>query len=141
MDAETLELARRAVASPWWTTCSYPRPAAFPATREVVLDHCYPKGGRKCWWYENGTCFAEEPENHRNPHVPGRYRLRGILEDPKPEELIDADILRKCDEHSWRRAVKTDSCAACAAHCGGPLPGVCLAADVVDLKVEDEADV
>lgn len=126
------------------STCDYPLPAAFPLPREDVLNHCYRKGERKCWWYENGICYADEPGNHRYPHVAGRARMRGILQDSLPEEQIDSDILRKCDEHGWRRAPwlieKKDCCAACNAQCNGlQLSDECSIDTGVPLKVNAEA--
>lgn len=119
------------------STCDYPLPAAFPLPREDVLNHCYRKNGRKCWWYENGICYADEPGNHRYPHVSGRLRNRRILEDSRPEEQIDSDILRKCDEYGWRRlpwyTVTQGCCHPCFARCNDVEPMAECSTDAVTI--------
>lgn len=90
--------------------CAYPRPPALATTRETGRAHCFPKGGSKCFWYEAGICFADEPGNHRYPHASGRGRVRDILADSVPEEWVDSDIIRKCTEEGWRTRASTSRC-------------------------------
>lgn len=117
------------------TTCDYPRPAPFPTPREDVSKHCYK--GRKCFWYEAGICYADEPSNHRYPHAAGRSRVRDFLQDSIPEERIDSEIIRKCNEEGWRRnpwyKVIQGCCHPCFARCNDVEPMAECSTDTVTI--------
>lgn len=91
--------------------CAYPRPPALATTRETGRAHCFPKGSSKCFWYEAGICYANEPGNHRYPHAAGRDRVRSHwTEASYPSEWVDSDMIRKCTEEGWRTRAPTSRC-------------------------------